>query len=663
MKVTISKSKNAESFYIGKSYINDQGKSTTVTIRKLGTLKDLLKEHGPTRDDVLAWAREEAKIETKKYKEEQKNKAVQITFHADRQISYDQQVFYRGGYLFLQAFYYRIGLDKTCRKLRDKYQFKYDINAILSDLIYARILEPASKLSSYKIASEFLEKPSYQLHDVYRALDVLGNECDFIQSEVYKNSHLLGKRNDKILFYDCTNFYFETEEEDEDLNKKAKKQVFLPGINIVVSNGKDDEGNYIGKSTLLKSIFHALGADAFFPKDHNWEVYTKNFYILKFNLDSVPYKIMRRANVFYVYDKNDSLIFKCNERIKLSEFYSKLFGFLVLLKDNNRNKEYTLAQPFSYFALNFVDQIGYKEKTGFLSFDKINQYTKIYGDLIFSHMGIDNEKLNKLYDEENQINNELSINNEEKILLNKILKTLNIDENIPYEKIEVLKQEISIHKEEYDNLKITKVTMGLGYSNIKGSLELLDEDLEITIPVDFKSPVNLATLYTQDSKTQYILSKNDEYSASKISNEALNIYSDEYKEYTDDNIDEYAIDIYNSLNGIYGEYDISTFISDLAFEYDLDMENTRLIIHPNFSIVYEIGEDIVKIGAIEYNDRVLLKNHYLDISDRVIMQISLALKQISNNKKIYIIRQKDEHIFDKIMNCNELLEKEKGFNR
>ena len=92
----------------------------------------------------------------------------------------------------VQAFYYRLQLDKTCRKLREKYKFKYDINAILSDFIYARVLEPASKRSSYKTASEFLGKPSYQLHDLYRSLDVLGNESDFIQSEVYKNSHLLG---------------------------------------------------------------------------------------------------------------------------------------------------------------------------------------------------------------------------------------------------------------------------------------------------------------------------------------------------------------------------------------------------------------------------------------------------------------------------------------
>ena len=221
MRLHTSKSKNAESFYISKGYVNDKGVSTSVIVRKLGTLKELLPEHGPTRDDVVAWCKEQCKLETLKYKEEQKSKSIQITFHADRQINYDQQVFHRGGYLFLQSFYYRLHMDKICRKLRDKYKFKYDINAILSDMIYTRILEPSSKRSSYAAASEFLEKPSYQLHDIYRALDVLGNECDFIQSEVYKNSHLLGARNDKILYYDCTNYYFEIEQEDG--NKKYGK--------------------------------------------------------------------------------------------------------------------------------------------------------------------------------------------------------------------------------------------------------------------------------------------------------------------------------------------------------------------------------------------------------------------------------------------------------
>jgi transposase len=241
MRVTTSKSKNAESFYISKGYVNDKGTSTSVIVRKLGTLNELIKEHGPTRDDVMRWAKEEAKIETEKYKKDQEAKAVQITFHADRQLDYDKQSFFRGGYLFLQSIYYGLRLNKTCRKLRDKYKFKYDINAILSDLIYARVLEPASKCSSFKTASKFLEKPTYELHDVYRALDVLGTECDFIQSEVYKNSHFIGKRNDRVLYYDCTNYYFEIEQENGD-KKYGKSKEHRPNPIIQMGMFMDGDG-------------------------------------------------------------------------------------------------------------------------------------------------------------------------------------------------------------------------------------------------------------------------------------------------------------------------------------------------------------------------------------------------------------------------------------
>ena len=154
------KAENAESFYICKSYTKANGSTTSAIVRKLGTLEQLLPEHGPTRDEVLAWAKNEVKIETEKYKKEKEAQTVLIPFHADRQLDYNKQVFFRGGYLFLQSFYYQLQMNKTCRKLKQKYKFKYDINAILSDLIYARILEPCSKRSSYKVASEFLEKPS-----------------------------------------------------------------------------------------------------------------------------------------------------------------------------------------------------------------------------------------------------------------------------------------------------------------------------------------------------------------------------------------------------------------------------------------------------------------------------------------------------------------------
>ena len=249
MRVTTSKSKNAESFYISKGYVNDKGVSTSVIIRKLGTLKDLLPEHGPTRDDVMVWAKEQARIETLKYKREKEEKQIKLTFHADRPMDYDKQIFYRGGYLFLQSIYYQLQINKICRKLKQKHKFKYDINAILSDLIYARILEPCSKRSSYKAASEFLEKPSYKLHDVYRALDVLGAECDLIQAELYKNSHFLGARNNKVLYYDCSNYYFEIEQEDG--NKKyGKSKEHKPNPIIQMGLFMDGDGIPLAFSTF-----------------------------------------------------------------------------------------------------------------------------------------------------------------------------------------------------------------------------------------------------------------------------------------------------------------------------------------------------------------------------------------------------------------------------
>ena len=132
-------------------------------------------------------------------------------------------------------------MNKVCRKLKQKYKFKYDINAILSDLIYTRILDPCSKRSSFRTAHEFLEKPSYELHDVYRALDVLGSECDLIQADVYKNSHFLGKRNDKIFYCDCSNYYFEIEQEDG-IKKYGKSKEHRPNPIIQMGMFMDGDG-------------------------------------------------------------------------------------------------------------------------------------------------------------------------------------------------------------------------------------------------------------------------------------------------------------------------------------------------------------------------------------------------------------------------------------
>ena len=176
-------------------------------MKKLGTYEQLSKEH----EDPEAWAREVV-AQMNREAEAGKQKLM-VPFAPSELIEKDKALLFDGGYLFLQKLFYRLRLDYICKQIAKRHGFSYDLTEILAHLVYSRILNPASKLASYEYAQGFLEKPGYALEDVYRALDVIGSEKDYIQSMLYKFSKDLGTRNDKILYYDCTNYYFEIEQE------------------------------------------------------------------------------------------------------------------------------------------------------------------------------------------------------------------------------------------------------------------------------------------------------------------------------------------------------------------------------------------------------------------------------------------------------------------
>lgn len=187
----------------------------------------------------MDWAKKEAEKETLAYNH-QKEK-VSLSLSPLARIPLDEERVFNIGYLFLQKICSELRIDNICRNIRNHHKFSYDFHAILTDLIYARILAPSSKLSSYKYCHSLLEPPKYSLQDLYRALSVLAEESDFIQEELYKNSNFIHSRNSKILYYDCTNYYFETEAEDG-IKKYGKSKEHRPNPIITMGLFMDADG-------------------------------------------------------------------------------------------------------------------------------------------------------------------------------------------------------------------------------------------------------------------------------------------------------------------------------------------------------------------------------------------------------------------------------------
>ena len=207
MRLKITKSKNAASLYVIKDVIRN-GKRTTKIVEKLGTLEELKKKL--KNEDPIEWSKkyiknlnDQEKIHTRK---------IIIEKSQNKLIEREKQTLYNCGYLFLEKIYYELKLNNICKEISQKYQFKFDLNSILSNLIYTRIIEPSSKLSSFEASKKFIEQPNYELHDIYRALEVISKETELIEAEVYKNSLDVVNRNTKILYYDCTNYFFEIEQ-------------------------------------------------------------------------------------------------------------------------------------------------------------------------------------------------------------------------------------------------------------------------------------------------------------------------------------------------------------------------------------------------------------------------------------------------------------------
>lgn len=236
MRYKTTKTKNTTQYTIIRD-ITKNGKRTTCVYENIGNYEKLKQRAG--KEEPLVWLDNYVKELNKKLKED--TLPIIIEKNPSKIIDKDVQYSFNIGYLFLQDLYYKLGLNNICKEITDKYQFKFDLNDILSKLIYSRILFPASKLKTLELSKKFVEQPNFDYQHIERALPILCKENDFIQSELYKNSKNYFPRNNRILYYDCTNFFFEIECEDN-FRKYGKSKENRPNPIVQMGLFMDGDG-------------------------------------------------------------------------------------------------------------------------------------------------------------------------------------------------------------------------------------------------------------------------------------------------------------------------------------------------------------------------------------------------------------------------------------
>ena len=209
MRLKTSKSKNVTLYYVIKDYTSINGKRTTKIFEKLGN-QDQVEERFGKINTV-----ENIKIYINELNNEDKEELLNREYNPNKRISPKIKRQFNVGYLFLEKIYNQLSIKNICDCIQDKYQFHFDLNEILSYLIYARIIYPSSKLETFSQCKNFIKQPSFQLHDEYRALSYIAQNMDYIQEQLFINSKNILERNSRVIYYDCTNYFFEIDSQDD----------------------------------------------------------------------------------------------------------------------------------------------------------------------------------------------------------------------------------------------------------------------------------------------------------------------------------------------------------------------------------------------------------------------------------------------------------------
>lgn len=236
MYLDIRKGKDPR-FYIMQGFRKKEGGTSSKVYLKLGKASEIIEKYGCV--DAEAWAREKLKEINDSLKEYKAS--VMVAYSPDRKMAPGQWRTVHCGHMVMLPLYNKLGLDQFSAEVAKRHRFKYDFADILRKLVMCRILFPDSKRATRECLNDFVDAPDFSLDDIYNFLEVLSKEITPLQKRLYEATRDQLSRRTGIIYYDCTNYYFEIEKEDS-LRRYGKSKEHRPNPIVQMGMFMDADG-------------------------------------------------------------------------------------------------------------------------------------------------------------------------------------------------------------------------------------------------------------------------------------------------------------------------------------------------------------------------------------------------------------------------------------
>lgn len=209
MHLNYSKPVEGKIYHFIKGFRDKNGKSTSKNVRRLGTLQEIREREGVV--DAWAWIKSELELENAR--ENEGKRKVSVSFCPDKIIEKDDRRLFNIGYLPLQKLYYELGIGLINDGITRRSEFRYDLDEIVRQIVLGRILWPCSKLQTWGKSSKMALCRPVSLHQYYRSLIVISDNLEYLQQRLYHYTGDMLRRDTSVIYYDCTNFFFESTKE------------------------------------------------------------------------------------------------------------------------------------------------------------------------------------------------------------------------------------------------------------------------------------------------------------------------------------------------------------------------------------------------------------------------------------------------------------------